>query len=83
MNQLNPMNDLCLNVLHRKAFDKYLITISEDNYSIDTPSKLKSKESIESMYANFWKWEGKVMLLPDKFLPSRDFLLRHNGNFNS
>ena len=61
------MNGLCLNALHDKAFDKHLITVSADDYSIHISSKLKSKESIESMDANFWKWEGMTIQLPDKF----------------
>ena len=80
-NRLNPMNGLCLNALHDKAFDKHLITVSADDYTIHISSKLRSKESIESMDANFWKWEGKVIQLPDKFLPSREFLRRHNEQF--
>ncbi len=80
-NRLNPMNGLCLNALHDKAFDKHLITVSADDYTLHISSKLKSKESIESMDANFWKLEGKVIALPDKFLPSKEFLGRHNERF--
>ena len=82
-NRLNPMNGLCLNALHDKAFDKHLITVSADDYTIHISSKLKNKESIESMDANFWKLQGRVIELPDKFLPSKEFLGRHNARFGT
>ena len=80
-NRLNPMNGLCLNALHDRAFDKHLITVSANDYTIRVSPKLKSKDVIKSMDVNFWKLEGQVILLPDKFLPSKDFLKRHNERF--
>lgn len=80
-NRLNPMNGLCLNALHDRAFDKGLITISADDYSIKVSSKLKKKNIVESVGWNFLKLEGESILLPDKFLPSRELLKRHNEYF--
>jgi putative restriction endonuclease len=82
-NRLNPMNGLCLNALHDRAFDKGLITISADDYCIKVSSKLKTKNTIESIKQNFMRWEGKAILLPDKFLPSKIFLKIHNDSFMS
>lgn len=53
-NRLNPMNGLCLNALHDKAFDAGLITISAEDYSIKISSKLKSKNIPDTVSCN-WK----------------------------
>lgn len=81
-NRLNPVNGLCLNALHDKAFDKHLITVSAEDYTIKVSPRLKSKNVLESMEINFWRLEGKVIELPDKFLPSKEFLGRHNERFD-
>jgi putative restriction endonuclease len=80
-NRLNPMNGLCLNTLHDRAFDKGLITISAEDYSIKVSSRLKKKNSVESIEMNFIKLEGTSIVLPDKFLPSKEFLKIHNAFF--
>ena len=82
-NRLNPMNGLCLNALHDRAFDKGLITISADDYRIKVSSKLKKKTVIESIEQNFMALESKSILLPDKFLPSKELLKVHNDYFKS
>ncbi|NOT91460.1 HNH endonuclease [Ferruginibacter sp.] len=80
-NRLNPMNGLCLNALHDRAFDKGLITVSADDYCIKVSSKLKKKNIPESIEMNFIKLEGVSIFLPDKFLPSKEFLKNHNDYF--
>jgi putative restriction endonuclease len=80
-NRLNPTNGLCLNALHDRAFDKRLITISAEDYSIKVSSKLKKKNTIESIEYNFLKLEGKKINLPDKFLPGKEYLKNHNDLF--
>ena len=82
-NRLNPMNGLCLNALHDKAFDSGLITISADDYTIKISSKLKKKNATQSIEQNFLNMEGKVIRLPDKFLPAKELLKVHNDFFNS
>ena len=77
------MNGLCLNALHDRAFDKGLITISADDYRIKVSSKLKKKTIIESIEQNFMALESKSILLPDKFLPSKELLKVHNDYFKS
>ena len=80
-NRLNPMNGLCLNALHDKAFDKYLITVSAEDYTIKVSSKLLSKNPSESIQCNFLNIAGRAINLPDKFLPSKELLKIHNGWF--
>lgn len=79
-NRLNPMNGLCLNALHDKAFDRGLLTISAKDYTVRLSSKLKKKND-KSLTDYFAQYEGKQILLPRKFLPSKEFLKVHNENF--
>ncbi len=80
-NRLNPTNGLCLNALHDKAFDKGLITISAKDYTIKVSSKLKMKNAAESFNLNFLHFEGTEIILPDKFVPSKEQLKKHNNFF--
>lgn len=82
-NRLNPTNGICLNALHDKAFDNNLITISADDYTLKVSSKFKSKNLLQSIEQNFFRFENKEIRLPDKFLPSKEFLKFHNDNFKS
>lgn len=75
--RMNPMNGLCLNALHDKAFDCGLIAISPDDYSLKISSALKSKAISPAIESNFIAFENKSIILPDKFLPSKEFLDYH------
>lgn len=79
-NRLNPMNGLCLNALHDKAFDIGLLTINSEDYKVCISSKLKKKKNPQSIQFNFIDLDGKEINLPDKFLPSTEFLKYHNQN---
>jgi len=74
-NRLNPSNGLCLSAIHDRAFDKGLITLSE-SYEIVVSAILKQRND------NFIRdvilpLEGKVIELPERFIPSSEFLARH------
>ncbi len=77
-NRMNPMNGLALNALHDKAFEVGLITIEADSYKIRISPKLNKKNAPESIKQSFLDYDGKQILLPDKFLPDREFLKVHN-----
>ncbi len=79
-NRLNPMNGLCLNALHDRAFDCGLITISPDNYHLIISPKLKRSVVNSTIERDFIAFENKSILLPDKFLPSKEFLNYHYQN---
>lgn len=80
-NRLNPMNGLCLNALHDKAFDSGLIGIRPDDYSIVLSNELKHKNKENALFeANFMAFENKQIILPDKFLPQPEFLDYHFSN---
>lgn len=79
-NRLNPANGLCLNALHDKAFDKGLITIMADDYTIKISPKFKKKKTLETEQY-FLIFEGKQINLPKKFMPDPEFLKVHNNAF--
>ncbi len=82
-NRMNPMNGLALNALHDKAFDCGLITIDAKTYKLKISPKLMDNKAPNSIKENFWAYERREILLPDKFLPSREFLKTHNAKFDS
>lgn len=76
-NRLNPENGLCLNCLHDKAFDKGLITI-DFNYKIKVSKYLQELEKNPSIQKFFLEYDKKPMILPNRFLPNKDFLDYHH-----
>ncbi|MBX2944581.1 MAG: HNH endonuclease [Cyclobacteriaceae bacterium] len=76
-NRLNPKNGLALNALHDKAFDKGLLTITED-YKIIISSILLKNDSTKSIKQNFIQFQNKQIILPKKFMPDPEFLKYHN-----
>ena len=73
----NPKNGLCLNALHDKAFDRGFITLDNDYKIIvserlkEFPMDLKTKDWLVS-------YDKKTIVLPDKFLPDKEFIQYHN-----
>jgi len=79
-NRLNPRNGLALNCLHDKAFDKHLITITED-LKIKISSKFLKYKEVLSIKQNFIDYDGKEIIRPEKFYPDIEFLKIHNDKF--
>jgi len=74
--RLNPRNGLCLAQTQDAAFDRGLITFDEDFRLVIGP-RLKDHLPNEALERNFLVYEGKLMQLPDKFLPESEFMRRH------
>ena len=74
-NRLNPRNGLCLSMLHDKAFDLGLISVTDD-FTVQVSPKLKRGDD-EFLCASILKYEGQQLRTPEKFLPHRDFLGYH------
>ncbi len=70
----NPCNGLCLNALHDKAFDRGLLTVLPD-YTIRVSSKLTGSDEGTQWVKNCNK---RSIILPERFLPSKEFLEYHN-----
>ncbi len=77
--RLNPRNGICLNSLHDKAFDKGLITISND-FKVKLSKVLLKKRKEDFVKKNFIEFENKTINLPDRFIPSLEFLDYHYEN---
>lgn len=73
----NPQNGLCLNALHDRAFDRGLITLDSD-YQVVLSNQIKEIYPSDVIREFFLKYDGKSIQLPDRFLPSKEFLAFHN-----
>ena len=73
----NPQNGLCLNALHDKAFDRGLITITQ-NYQIKVSKSISDIVTGEAVQLYFMKYDGENIRLPEKFVPDKRFLEYHN-----
>ena len=75
-NRLNPRNGLCLSALHDKAFDRGLITLTDEFRILVSPT-LYAFESEQFIRETLIALEGNRISLPDKFVPDISFLKRH------
>ncbi|MGB1311912.1 MAG: HNH endonuclease, partial [Leucothrix sp.] len=74
-NRLNPRNGLCLSMIHDKAFDLGMITVTE-NLKVKVSSKYHSAED-RFFKDSLSSFDGKGLVLPDKFSPDKEFLAYH------
>ncbi len=74
-NRVNPRNGLCLNALHDRAFDRGLITLTEDYRVKISPTIIADKQAAIQDY--LLKYDGVKIMLPDKFMPDQDLLSYH------
>lgn len=77
LQKLSPENGICLSALYDKAFDKGLITISPDDFTISLSSALHEYENEEYFDKYFECINGKTITLPVVYKPNRDFLAYH------
>ncbi len=75
-NRLNPRNGLCLSALHDKAFDRGLITITDD-FRIDVSPALLNLEKERFIRDTLVAIRGEKITLPEKFRPDIQFLRWH------
>ena len=75
----NPCNGLCLNALHDCAFDRGFLTVTPD-YKIHISSKITDIYSGVAVEKFFKCYDNQNILMPEKFLPAKEFLIYHNEN---
>lgn len=77
-NRLNPLNGLCLNALHDRAFDRHLMWIDHD-FKVRLSANLLKATDGPAKEASEWLacYEGRNLLLPKKFRPGAAFLQKH------
>ncbi|MGB9149793.1 MAG: HNH endonuclease [Burkholderiales bacterium] len=74
-NRLNPRNGLCLSAIHDKAFDKGLITLTDDLKIIISEELKRRKESF--VVEVLLPLGGCTIEPPERFLPHPDFIKWH------
>lgn len=79
INRVNPRNGLCLNAIHDRAFDRGLITITQENKVKISPTlkKVSKNDALEIFLLNY---EGNSIRLPERFAPDHALLKYHNEN---
>jgi hypothetical protein len=74
-NRLNPSNGLCLSAIHDRAFDKGLITLTDD-FKVVVSKELKRKKEpfiIEVLLP----LDGRTIEPPERFAPQMEFIAWH------
>ena len=76
--KLNPQNGLCLNVFHDRAFDRGLITFTDD-FAVVVSDRVThtSSDAVRKMLLSY---SGQKMQLPSRFAPRSDFMAWHREN---
>jgi hypothetical protein len=77
-NRLNPSNGLCLSAIHDRAFDKGLITLSDD-FRIVVSEDLKRRDEI-FVKDVLLPLNGRSIELPERFMPSVEFISHHRAH---
>ncbi len=75
----NPRNGLCLSSLYDRAFDAGLMTVDEEYKIIFSPAVLNCAPQ-EVAQNLFYAFEGKQLLLPDRFTPEQHFFEHHRNS---
>ena len=78
-NRTNPHNGLCLNSIHDKAFDRGFITVTPD-FKILVSNFFDDYSNDLAVTDFFKKYQNQLINLPDRFLPSKEFLDWHYSN---
>jgi len=79
-NRLNPRNGLCLSALHDRAFDRGLISLTDD-LRIIVSDALKKRRKEKFIASSMIALEGKQITLPEKFTPDLAFVQWHRWKF--
>ena len=74
-NRLNPSNGLCLSAIHDRAFDKGLITLTDDfKIVVSEELKLKDEPFIRKVLLPL---NGRTIEPPERFAPQAEFIAWH------
>jgi putative restriction endonuclease len=77
--RMNPRNGICMCALHDKAFDKGLISITDD-FKLAVSKTIKRLHNEVSIQRGFLVYEGVKIRLPDRFVPDGEFIEFHRTN---
>jgi len=76
-NRTNPRNGLCLNVLHDRAFDCGLLTITPE-FRVKISPQIGKGFVDKSFQVLLRQYEGTSIYRPRRFVPDENFLRYHN-----
>jgi len=76
-NRTNPSNGLCLNVLHDRAFDGGLLTVTPE-LKVRLSPRIEKRRSDEFSQMFLLRYENASISAPRHFAPNIDFLRYHN-----
>lgn len=79
-NQVNPRNGLCLNAIHDRAFDRYLITVTPE-FVVKVSESVKKANASDAVKDFLLRYDGLEINRPARFLPDPKFLKHHNRMF--
>jgi putative restriction endonuclease len=81
-NRMNPRNGLCLNVLHDRAFDRGLMTITPD-FKVKISDSLKAtRRADEEPISWLRRFDGAKLTVPKKFPPDATLLASHRERWH-
>lgn len=78
-NRTNPHNGVCLNSIHDRAFDNGFITVTPD-FKILASNFFDDYSNDKAVTEFFRKYQKQSIILPDRFLPDKEFLDFHYHN---
>lgn len=79
--RMNPRNGLCLNALHDRAFDRGLLTITDDlRVSIAQRVRDETSPASADLLSRF---DGRPLILPKEFRPDPELLRAHRDRFRT
>jgi putative restriction endonuclease len=79
-NRMNPRNGLCLNALHDRAFDRYLMTVTPE-FVVKVSKSLKKANASDAVKDFLLRYDGAEINKPVRFLPDPKLLESHNKIF--
>lgn len=74
-NRLNPSNGLCLSAIHDRAFDKGLISLTDDGL-VMLSDEIRKRDDV-FIKTVFIPLENQPIEMPERFSPDRQFLHHH------
>lgn len=79
VNRVNPRNGLCLNVIHDRAFDRGLLTITPQ-FMVQISSTLKLDSEDEAANNFLLRYSGVTISLPHRYIPDKNLIEYHNNS---
>lgn len=74
-NRLNPSNGLCLSAIHDRAFDKGLITLTDDFKIVVSEELIRKNETF--IMEVLLPLNGRTIEQPERFAPQAEFIAWH------